>query len=351
VNQPYEVVEGTVADNAQVIAAVWSGSFELLRGELAQYKLMHSYFSNPAGSGPAFLLRYSHSQTVVGVQCIVLRKFIYQGRELTAGITADYAVDSSHRSLLPALQLFRCCIAGASTIVSMLYGFPNHKAEPVTKRAGFEKAMKLVRYAVPLRSASYISPMLPSALRFPLQWCGDIALMTAAWARSLLLGGVTWSVNECARDGVDAIWTAAMANPLFMSLRSSAILWWRFNMGATAEPGSAPWRIDVARAYVGGDPIGYVVWSLRGNIAIVGDFLCMYPELQTARVMAAFRNLARRMGAIAISLEYCGNASVGKELEKAGFSPRENSPLYVIQNAPMPTTDRWYFTGFDRDTD
>lgn len=348
----YEVFAASVADHAESIVQVWSRSFADLRAEVAQQKLQHSYITNPAGAGPAFMLRDKTSQTVVGVQGLVLREFYCRGAKLRAGVIADYAVDPAHRTLLPALQLLKLCIAKSAEFADFLYGFPNHKAEAVTKRAGFENVLRLQRYAVPLRIDHYLSPKTPLIVRPLLRWCGDFVLRLLCWWRMLCCARrIIWDSDERAHVDVDAIWSAPATAPLFLSRRSADVLAWRFRLAQAGGHDARPWHLAVARDAASHCPIGYVVWSLRDDVAVVGDFLCADPARHTAALMIAFQALARRAGASAISLEYCGNPAVAAALVKAGFVVRDGSPLYLFGKGQLPAVEQWYFTGFDRDTD
>jgi hypothetical protein len=345
VSAPYTVTPAVAADVEATLLALWANSFEWLRGEAAQKKLEHFYLRNPAGSGPVFLLRHNASETDVGVQTLVSRRFFVDGHVQMAGIMADYAVNPAHRSLGPALQLLKTSIAASKDSLAFVYGLPNRKAEPILRRAGLEPVLEMGRYAAPLRSRTYLASKVPAALLAPAALVADIGLATVDVLRAWRLApGVRW-VDPVDGD-LDAIWQGALHAGLLLSDRSAALLRWRF--GDCPAGGR---RIDVARDYRDGRLVGYVAWSLQNDVAVVSDFLCAAPRNDTTRLFAAFGCRARREGAVSVSLEYCGSADVVEQLIAAGFQWRESNPVFSVRNAALPPPSTWYLTGFDRDTD
>jgi len=349
----YDVVAGSVAEDAGTVVALWSNNFVALRDGAAQRKLERTYLTNPVGQGLFFLLRHLPTQVVVGAQCLALRRFHSEERVLIAGTMADYTVDAAHRSLGPALQLLRSCIAGSNSTLDFVYGLPNRKAEPILRRAGLVPLMQLWRYAAPLRSGEYLRPRVPSWMLYPLAWLVDCLLARLDWFREHRLGSqVFWQDSSADRDAVDAIWASAQCSGFVISERSAEVVWWRFRGdGQAAQRGEVlPWRFELAREWANGPVLGYVVWSRRDDIAILGDFLCRSPREQTARMLCAFRRRMRALNVTAISVE-CGGGVIEAELEKAGFIKRESSPVYAVLKAGMPNVVSWYMTGFDRDTE
>jgi hypothetical protein len=345
VNAPYTVTPAVAADAEATLLALWANSFEWLRGEAARKKLEHFYLRNPVGAGPVFLLRHNASETDVGVQTLVSRRFFVDGRTLMAGTMADYAVDPAHRSLGPALQLLKASIAASKSSLAFVYGLPNRKAEPILRRAGLEPVLEMGRYAAPLRSRTYLASRLPGTLLAPASLVADVALAVVDRLRAArLAAGVRWVDPDDA--DIEAIWQGALHSGLLLSDRSAALLHWRFD---AKDAGGR--RIDVARDDRDGSVLGYVVWSLHNDVAVVSDFLCASPRRDTARLFAAFRCRARRAGAVSISLEYCGCAEVAAQLGTAGLQWRESNPVFAVQHAALPPPSAWYLTGFDRDTD
>lgn len=349
----YDVVTGSVVEDAGTVVALWSNNFAALRDGAAQRKLEHSYLTNPVGHGLLFLLRHLPTQKVVGAQCLALRRFHNDEEVSVAGTMADYTVDAGHRSLGPALQLLKSCIAGSNSTLDFVYGLPNRKAEPILRRAGLQPLMQLWRYAAPLRSGQYLRAHVPGWLLYSSAWLGDRLLAGLDWLRERRLGGkVFWQSSGADRDAVDAIWTSALASGFVISERSAEVVWWRFSGDdqAAQRGDTLPLRFELARESAHGSILGYVVWYRRGDVAIVGDFLCSSPREQTARMMAAFRRRMRALKMAAISVE-CGGGVIEAELDKAGFIKRESSPVYAVMKAGMPNIDSWYMTGFDRDTE
>lgn len=351
---PYEVISADVDSFETTLVQLWTASFNDLSEESATTKIKQFYRENPAGCGAIFLLRDCSTQANIGVQTLVARSFFVQGELWTAGTMADFAVDAAHRTLGPALQLLKASIASSRNRLAFLYGLPNRKAEPIMRRAGLEPLLKMGRYGTPIRSRQYLKGKISSPLLTVIAPLVDTVLRAIAWFRLLSLGGaVSWRLAE--GSDFDAIWVLGRRE-LIISDRSAATLCWRFGLvakpnGSAVADGacSTPWRASVA--LVGPMTFGYVVWALRDGVAVIGDFLCATPLVDTGRLLAAFWHLARSKGAAAISLEFCGSSDIDDALRRAGFSLRETSPVYAVLHQSLPATTGWYLTGFDRDTD
>ena len=342
----YSVITTIAADVGDTMVRLWRRNFDSLSEEQAEKKLQQFYLRNPAGSGAVFLLRHDQSNEDVGIQTIVARRFVGRAGLLSVGCLADFAVDISHRSLGPALQLVRTSVAQCSADHSILYGFPNPKSEAILRRAGLSPFLNMTRYVAVLRSRYYLERHWTSRLLGAASWFVDIGLMLVEWARVYRYArSIVWD-DTTADEDIESIWRSATQGNCLLSDRSLAMLRWRFEAS-----GSDSWKFEVARDRLTSKPLGYVVWQSRNGVVIVGDYLCADPERQTLSLMVSFLRIARQAGCNAISLEHGGSAAVAAALIGAGFHSRDCNPLYMWGGDALSQESNWYFTSFDRDTD
>ncbi len=345
---PYHTREADLPASAATICRLWVGSLVGHSESSAADKLRLGYEDNAAGQGTVLLLYPGTESEPCGVQGLHPRVFHLGARRITAAGLADFAVESAHRSLGPALMLMRDGVRLARDRFDLLYGLPNQKAAAVLARAGLKKLGMVQRFAKPLRSRAKLAARLPPFLAGLLAPCVDFALRAQDQLRRigasprLVCEATGWSDPT-----LDDLWARRPAS-LLLSERSSAMLRWR--LGA---PERGAWRVCLARDRAGAVR-GYVAWRIKDGFAEVGDFFSDVPEQLTAPLMLAFTPIAREAGAHSVSVTFFGCEPVARALVRGGMTPRpQQAPLFVLPDSDPAFGDPrcWYLTGFDNDED
>jgi hypothetical protein len=105
------------------------------------------YESNPDGAANVWLVKHEESNETVGMGSLFPRRFQFGNQIVNAAVHGDFFIHSNHRSFGPALMLIR---AIARSIVDLnydfIYGFPNIKAEPIIKYAGYTRLGQTRKY-------------------------------------------------------------------------------------------------------------------------------------------------------------------------------------------------------------
>jgi hypothetical protein len=340
----YWIRQVEIGAHAEAITALWSRCLRSLTPQAAQGRLRHRYLGNPAGAGTTLLLQAQDApDEVAGVQCLHARTVHYLGRTWRVAGMADYAVGETHRTLGPALQLMKQMRAVGQAQYDWLYGLPNVKSEAVCKRSGLLHFGSVGRWTALLRTGTLLRRALPAALAVLLAPLANLGLLLRDALRLRGAGVLRWTDSSGFPELLDALWQRRPAE-LVISERSRALLQWRFAGGS--------WTVSTA-ARADGSPLGYVVWRLEDNVAMVADFLCADPARDTALLMRGFAWHMRGMPAERVTLEFFGAPAVAAGLKAAGFWRRpEDVPLYLAHGLrEAPPADAWYFTGFDRDGD
>ncbi len=344
----YYLQEADLEVSAVAIQQLWIANLFGHTQESAPAKLRLGYVANPAGQGCIVLLHTSVDGTAVGIQGLHPRTFYLGTKRLRAVGMADFAVESGHRSLGPALMLMRFCARVGAERFDLIYGLPNQKAAPVLVRAGFRRVGVVRRYAILLGSQARLSHYFPSWLVTLTAPVVDTALIARDFWRSkttslrLVCEPADWDNAE-----VDALW-ALRSTQLLLSERSCQTLRWRFGV-----PGRGPWKFCLCR-----DPQGvvrgYVVWRIVDGFAEIGDFFSADPETWTTPVLIAFMRLARQLRVTSVSVAFFGNESVVEGLLVAGMTLRpQEAPLFKLPGGPLEldAAEHWYLTSFDNDAD
>jgi hypothetical protein len=105
------------------------------------------YQANPDGIAKVWLVKHEESNQTIGMGSLFPRRFQFGNQIVNAAVHGDFFIHSNHRSFGPALMLIRSI---ARSIVDsdydFIYGFPNIKAEPIVKYAGYTRLGQTRKY-------------------------------------------------------------------------------------------------------------------------------------------------------------------------------------------------------------
>lgn len=344
----YDVRPASYCSDSEAILALWFEGFDDVELDVMREKLGWMYLNNPAGEGLSYLLCDSASGEAAGVQCLGARNWRYGGEDFSSGIMADFVVGQKHRSLGPALQLLKTVVSEGKKSLDIIYGFPNRKAQPVFRRAGYLELGRLSRYAKVLRSRRFLQgrlrPWLIPMASCLIDWGFAIKRRLGQFSARIFIQG-EWLDDFDQR--FDQLWEEGRKDSSLVSERSVEVLNWRFFLG----PNKQDWKIFTIKNNT--DLLAYIVFMVVDKVVIVGDFYAADPVQRLPQLFSLFSVEAAGLGCESISLEFFGCEAVCEQLAKAGFKRREDNPVYYLPcNQKLASLGRldWYITGFDRDT-
>ena len=345
----YRVEPARLPEQAAAVIELWSQALGF--AERRPLKLDWFYLRNPAGQPRLLLL--VHEARVVGVTGLGGRYLGWQGRELDAALMGDFAVDSHHRTLYPALLLQRAALEQGLARHQLLYGFPNAKSLPVVRRAGYQVLPGMGRHARALRSEAYLPGAWPPVLRRALG-AGLDAVFSLRHAAGLWRRGR--SLREQWLEGPDErfddLWARARQalGDCVLGRRDLAFLRWRFEPRAWHRT-----RFVVLADARSGRLAGYAACEIEGAAMHVRDLLV---ERASAGLAAQLLRLAARQeqaqGLRSLSMQCGGPAwllagvrAAGLRLREAGAQPMI---LALAPGSPAALAQAcWYLTGADSD--
>ncbi len=339
----YSIFETDIHDSRAVLHRLWADNLDV-RGDL-DTKLRWYYCDGPHGPGRALVLR-AHD-AAVGCAGVGVRTLVHRGAALRAALFADLAIDRPHRSGLPALTLLRAVKAEVERDFDLGYGFPNHKAIPLYRRAGFVELGRMYRYVRVLHSPRYLAAAA-RWLRIPAAAVADRALAAAARLHELRARRfeLDWAARFDAR--FDALWQAVRTGDRIACERSAAFLGWRFAHDRH--------RIAAITRRDTGALAGYGVLrpAERGLVELVDLLGAGDRELDAA--IALIVPAAQRLGFAAIGFRFLGDPRVIRLLRAHGFVRRGEPRSIVVAPgrgsalAALPARAAWYLTDLDEDT-
>jgi hypothetical protein len=371
----YAVVRAAPAEVAGTLQRLWDANLVVAGGAEQKYRWL--YVDAPDQPDSVFLLEASAAGAeprAVGTAGICVRRFSVGGRDASAALLADLAVDKEHRSLMPALSLVREVKAHALAHHDFAYGFPNKLAVGVFKRVGYRELGTITRYARVLRHAGYLGRVRDldlSSVPRPVRSALERAVGMAAVAK---LGGAALDAARLARgapsalsaaravrldwleapdERFDALWEEARGDYQVVGRRSAAFLRWRF-------PAADGHKIAALRQRGGGQRLlAYAVVQRDGEVAHIRDLfgrMASLGSLLDLLVPALYRR-----GAASASIRYLGSPRVVALLTERGFEARQSDRTITVgRREPVPDGDEigalveraeaWHLLDADEDT-
>jgi hypothetical protein len=304
------------------------------------------YWRNPDGEALAWIVEDAAGRAV-GMAAAFPRRVRIHGRAGRAWVLGDFCVDDDHRTLGPAVQLQRACLAGvAAAGADVAYDLPGPRMLPVYRRLGIGPFGHLRRLAKPLSVDGRITAALPAAVTGIVTRAAD-ALLTLADARHAVPRGmeVVEEPGPC-RTEYSELASRAGAHHGFCVERSATYLDWRYR--------SAPhraYRLLAARRQ--GELLGYVVLDRDGATGWIADLFAGDPAVIRALATVAIARF-RGEGVATVCTAALDTHPWGAELGRLGFRPREATPVVACDGHGQPLApaqaSAWLLAHGDRES-
>ncbi|MEW9573381.1 hypothetical protein ABQJ54_16615 [Rhodanobacter sp. Si-c] len=223
----YETIEGHLERDRDTVIGLWRGQI----GWQDQLGRMYDvfYLGCPFGQPLLRLLRHRASGEIVGTIGAGPRPMLWQGHEVTGGALSHFVVLPGHRSLKPALGLFRTMSAAGLEHFLFLYGLTNASGGAICKRARFDVPAHLQRHVRVLRYRNYAPRVLPGLLG---RAGGALLDGAIAAGRRLPLPRRRSVLHVAWADTVDprmqALWEQSEHGDGLSTARTVQMLKWRF---------------------------------------------------------------------------------------------------------------------------
>lgn len=283
------------------------------------------YRQNPHGPARAWLAADSRTLDWIGAAAIFPRRLRRQGVARDGYVLGDFCLDRAYRTLGPAIQLQRACLAEiASHADSLAYDFPSGSMLAVYRRMGLETNARLVRFAKPLRLDQRIARRVPVR---PLARAIAFAARVGLWARDFNFRPAKgWVVepfeNEFGPE-FSALMERAGTRDCVCIERSPDYLNWRYRHHPAV-------RHEVLTARRSGSLHAYLVFAQAGDQARVVDaFGADDPEILRSLLATAATRLRERR-AQTLSFPLLSQDSWSEWLLRWGFRARESSGVVIL---------------------
>ncbi len=328
------------------ILGLWKRNLHLICDD--RYDWLYS--DNPAGPTITLLAVQEEQDRIVGCASIMRRDFVINGKLYPAGVAIDFAVDSEFRVFGPALLLQRTLVEQAwAQGLEFVVGFPNHAAQAVVKRVGYESLGEKARFSQVIRSRSKLREALPRVFPDWLVTAAGRVLDTGLVLRNSLSGGSAIAKVLSRDDELDEswqrLWEKNMEKQGIWGNHGLSYLRWRYV--------HCPYR-DYRFFQLSdkqGELLAYLIFSLKDDMALIEDFR-FSDEAWVPELFNKFWSEMHGFGVAAINTGLIFHGGIKLMMTKAGFLLRPldrggvvlPSPECAIDLASLISHGDWYIT-------
>jgi len=306
------------------------------------------YRRGPHGEATVWIASEGAGGPLVGAAAAFPRR-MYAGSTATTGcVLGDFFIVPEYRSLGPAVQMQRACLASVRPhSFAMSYDFPASTMLPVYKRLSKSPEDRLVRLAKPLRADRKIRervkmPLLANSLT---RAANTVLKSFDPAATNGHTCEVSFQEGPCGKEFTDLA-SAVGSQYGICTERSAEYLNWRFcNHFARRYEFLTARRQDCLLAYA--------IYSQDSEDAEIADlFGFNEPDVLTALVSAAVTRL-RENGVVTLSIALLASHPWVALFQKLGFHERDSCPVITHCAANGNSSEHaqnWFLMQGDRES-
>jgi hypothetical protein len=287
-----------------------------------------AYRANPHGAARAWIAFDRGHDAVIGTAAAFPRRVFAGDREERGWVLGDFCINDPYRTLGPAVQLQRACLAEVDAgTAGFCYDFPSASMTAVYARLGIAPTARMLRFALPLRVDRRVREWVkhPSVAR-ALSGAANLALALRAprgrGGRSL---AVALDRGRCAEEFTALAQEVGGRHGVCIS-RSAAYLNWRYLDNPLRHHELMTARRD-------GRLRGYAVFSQLGEDATLVDLFGAEPPSVIDELVRSVIEILRERGAATVSVPLLEGHPWIPRLRRLGFIPRESSPVVIYDAA------------------
>ncbi|HKV25964.1 MAG TPA: hypothetical protein VJN93_15330 [Candidatus Acidoferrum sp.] len=307
------------------------------------------YRFGPHGEAAAWLAVTPDGATIGGAAAFP-RNFFVDGQLQRGYVLGDFFVAPEFRTLGPALQLQRACLAGVrSASMTLFYDFPAPAMVPVYRRLAMAMNQQMMRLAKPLRLDRKFGSMfraIPAAKR--LAPAGNrIMQLLDGRARSESGCRISRLEGRCGEEFSALARTVGSTNGICVE-RSASYLNWRY-----LEHFSGHYEILTANR--NDTLVAYLVFAQEGDDAEVADLFGAPDTSALSDLLRATVSLLRERGVVTVSAQMLASHPWLRIFKAAGFRERESRPALTfhslsVEGKQQAIDSPWYLMQGDRES-
>jgi hypothetical protein len=300
------------------------------------------------------MMTHGDSRECVGMVSLFSRTLLVGDQPVMAGIVGDVLMHPGHRTAGPAVMLMRSVLSAVrDQELDVVYGFPNHAAEPVMKRVGFRRLGGVTRLTRVVSTAPLFRKRgVPEAVIRVVGPIADWGLRLVRYGRaSAYRPGVTSREVTAFDDRFADLWKRARPGAV-VGGRSVAYLTWKYGQ----DPEQAN-RIFAMVGSSGRELHAYLVFCRDEDSVEIREIIGE-DERAVACLVEDFERYIRPSAPTSLVIRLLQNDGFAGEMERAGFRRRPRQGSVYWFGSPRAARDfpalgdpaNWLLMLADQDT-
>jgi Acetyltransferase (GNAT) domain len=316
-----EIVQADLARDGVQIAKALS---DYLNPRADRTRFEWLYANNPNGKAKVWVA-WDNGNKLVATAAAFPRRVYVGGEKYTAWVLGDFCVADSYRSLGPALDLQKKCLADLkNSDAAFCYDFPSRSMLAVYRRLGLTPSTEMIRFAKALKLNTKLAKVIKSrilvrAVSAPLN------KLLAVYGRTKLSNqGVRFSVYEGSFGREFSRLAESLGSSLGICIdRSCDYLNWRYRLNPL-------YSYEVVTARRANHLVGYCVFYQGGQNGTIVDLFGDRDGAVIAGLIGTVENLLEGRGAEVLSIPVADRNPFVPLLRGIGFAQREKAPVIRI---------------------
>lgn len=304
------------------------------------------YRGNPEGDARAWVL--CTDRGMIGACAAFPRRLLVGGETVRGYVLGDFCIQPEYRTLGPALELQRACLAGMTAECAPWFDFPSTSMVAVYARLGIGLGEPITRFAKLLRADRKITHFVKSpTVAKGLSAVTNPWLALRDWGRASNNGyAIDFHRRACGEEFTKLAETVSVRYGL-CSWRSSDYLNWRYRAHPLQNH-----RILTARR--DGRLSAYAVFTRSNQDANLVDWFGT-EDLALSELVLSLADHLRDKGVATLSAALQPSHPRATLLRDLGFQPRETCPAVTVTPATLAgrasmQSSRWFLSYGDRDS-
>jgi len=335
------VREANLIDDQQILTDLAS---TYLNGDADEGRFRWLYRENPFGPARAWIACEKDGDAV-GMAAAFPRRMYRNGVVVSGCVLGDFCVSTGYRSLGPALQLQRACLADArSGEFALAYDFPNAAMLGIYRHLGVRPIGKLVRRVKVLRIDDKIERVFPvRILARPVASAVNFLLALRDRKSSGPLG-----LDFCLEDTPCTSEYSELADKVGSSLgictvRSAEYLNWRYRQHPRI-------KYEFLTARRGKEMLAYCTFTLSAGYVTIAELFGNMNDQVVTSLLQKLVALLRSRGVATVSVPVLSGDPRTRLLRKLGFWAREAVPVMGFGRGSTISGSQMFLMHGDRES-
>jgi GNAT acetyltransferase-like protein len=316
-----------------------------LNGDADGGRFRWLYQENPFGPARAWIACGKNGDAA-GMAAVFPRQMYCDGVAVSGCVLGDFCTSTKYRSLGPALQLQRACLACArSGEFALAYDFPSATMVGIYERLGIRPAGKSVRWVKVLRVDNKIELILP--IRTVSRPVAAILNGALALRDHKMSGppGVNFHLEEALCTSEYSELAERVGSSLgICTVRSAEYLNWRYRQHPYLN-----YEFFTVRR--GKELLAYCTFTVAGGNATIAElFGNMNDDDLVSGLLQELAVLLRTRGVATLSVPLLGDDPRNRLLSKLGFWAREAVPVMGFGRESTIPSSRMFLMHGDRES-